>query len=109
MSAAPSAPSLSTSEIARATARTSPASTRSDRVAVVTTSRSLVEELARNHEALNLARALADGQQLDVAEILFGRIVFHEAVAAMYLDAVVGGLDRDFTGEEFCHRRFAGH
>src|SRR4051794_25818942 len=69
ISDAPSAPSSSTREIALATARTSPASTRSDRVAV-TGSRSLAEELARNDEPLDLARALADGQELDVAEKL---------------------------------------
>src|SRR6476619_7274897 len=107
MRAAPSAPSSSTSEIARATARTSPASTRSDRVAV-TGSRSLVEQLARNDDPLDLARALADGQELDVAKELFRGIVLDEAVATMDLDAVVGRLHRDLAGEEFRHRRFAG-
>ena len=50
------------------------------------------EQLARDDEPLDLARALADGEELDVAEVLLGRIVLDEAVAAVDLDAVVGGL-----------------
>src|SRR5256885_1319823 len=91
--------SSSISEMARAIARGSPDRTRSARVPVtrrgqflrwMSWTRSSRQELAGDDEPLNLARALADGGQLDVAEILLGRIVLHEAVAAMDLHAVVG-------------------
>src|SRR5207244_585039 len=85
--------SFSTSEIARAIARGSPA-----------TRRSTSEELAGNDKALDFARAFADRRQLDVAEVLLGRIVFHEAVAAVNLHAVVGGLHGDFARVQLGHR-----
>src|SRR5436305_10380461 len=67
--------------------------------------RSVSEQLARDHEALNLARALADGGQLHIAEVLLGGIVLHETVAAVDLDAVVGDLHRDLAGVQLGHGR----
>src|SRR2546421_494830 len=71
--------SSSISEIARATARGSPASTRSARVVRgasfipdvirIDVRDSSRQELTRDHETLDLARAFADRRQLDVAEI----------------------------------------
>src|SRR5262245_39852631 len=87
--------SSSISEIARAMARGSPASTRSASGGV-TGSRAR-EQLTGDHEPLDFARALADGEQLHVPEVLFGWIVFDEAVAAVNLHAVVGHLHRDFA------------
>src|SRR5262249_52224134 len=69
--------SPSRGEMGGGMARGSPASTRSDRDAL-RESRAR-EELPRDHEPLDLARALADGQEFDVAEIFLGRIVLHEA------------------------------
>src|SRR5882672_3219443 len=63
------------------------------------------QELARNDQPLDLARPFADGRQLHVAEVFLGRIVLHEAVAAVDLDAVVGHLDRDFARVQLRHRR----
>ena len=40
-------------------------------------------------------------------KILLRRVVLHEAVAAVDLDAVVGGLDRDFAREQLRRGRFA--
>src|SRR6187399_769558 len=100
MSAAPtpSAASPSSSrEIARATARMSPASTRSASVSGgaatgVTVAR---HQMARDDKALNLAGPFADGGELDVAEELLGGIVLHEPVAAVNLHPVFGGAHRD--------------
>src|SRR3990170_2420329 len=97
------------SDIARATAPGSPPRTRSDRLGAVTMPGSLVEELARNDEALDLARAFADRQELDVAEVFLGRIVLHEPVTPVNLHAVVRGLDGDLAGEQLGHRRLARH
>src|SRR3989442_4878029 len=72
-------------EIARATARASPASTRSDKPTLAG------KELTGDDKALNLAGPLADRCELDVAEEFLRRIVFDEAVAAVYLHAVLGG------------------
>ena len=83
------APSSSTSEIARATRARRRASTRRR---VASRDPSLGEQLPRNDEPLDFARPFADGQELDVAKELLGRIVLHEAVATVNLDAVVGGL-----------------
>src|SRR6478735_4101351 len=62
------------------------------------------EQLPCDHEALNLARAFSNGGELDVAEELLGRIVLHETVAAMNLDAVVSRLHGDLAGIQFRHR-----
>ena len=66
----------------------------------------LAQQLPRDDEPLNLARAFADRRQLDVAEVLLGRVVLHEPVAAVNLHAVVGRLDRDLARIELRHRRF---
>src|SRR6185295_5480145 len=63
------------------------------------------QELAGDDEALNLARPLADGRELHVAEILFGRVVLDEAVTAVDLHAVVGDADGDLAGVQLRHRR----
>ena len=44
-------------------------------------------------------------RELDVAEELLGRIVLHEAVAAVNLHAVVGGLHGDLARVQLRHRR----
>src|SRR6266545_6799623 len=63
------------------------------------------QELSRDDHTLDLARALADGHQLDVAEILLGGIVLHESVAAMNLDAVLGNPHRHLARIQLRHRR----
>src|SRR5688572_29681835 len=98
MSAAASGASSSISEIARAIARASPASTPSWSGALGG------KQLSRDDEPLNLARPLANGRQLHVAEVLFRRVVLDEAVAAMNLDAVLGGTHRDFARVQLRHR-----
>src|SRR5688572_10223906 len=91
--------SFSMSEIARATARGSPASTPS----VI---ESGGKQLPGDDEPLNLARAFADRREFHVTEVFLGRVVLDEAVAAMNLHAVLGGADRDLAGIELGHRRF---
>src|SRR5262245_4344340 len=95
--------SSSMSEMARAMARGAPASTRSGNDKV-TLSRA-VQKLARDHEPLDFARALADGQEFHVAEVLFGRVVLHKPVTTVDLDAVVGHLHRNLARVELRHRR----
>src|SRR4051812_5531666 len=122
--------SSSINEMARAIARGSAASTRSASVAVTgrrTTQkahnphrpaavriarvlrrrwvRSSRQELPRDDQPLNLARAFADCGELDVAEEFLGRVVLDEAVAAVNLHAVVGDLDGDLARVELGHRR----
>ena len=63
------------------------------------------EQLPRDDQPLDLARAFADRGQLDVAEVLLGRIVLHEAVAAVDLHAVVGDLHGDLARIQLRHRR----
>src|SRR6187401_1493672 len=94
--------SFSISEIARAIARGSPASRRS--ASGVATS--APQQLARDDQPLYLARALADRAELDVAEILFRRVVLHEAVAAVNLHALLGGANRNLARVELGDRRF---
>src|SRR5687768_16283783 len=92
------AASSSIREMARAMARTSPASTRSARAGRVT---SVGKQLARDDEPLHFARSLSNGGQLDVAKELLRRIVLDEAVAAENLHSVLRCPHRDFTGVEF--------
>src|SRR5262245_49027629 len=94
--------SFSISEIARAIARASPASSRSAS-GVVTTS--APQQLARDDQPLNLARAFADRAQLDVAEVFFRRVVLHESIAAVDLDALLGRAYRDLARVELGDRR----
>src|SRR5207247_562307 len=51
--------------------------------------RSLRQELPGDDETLDLARPLADGGELHVAEIFLGWIIFNKAVATVHLHAVV--------------------
>src|SRR5690606_14999344 len=118
-SAAPSDASFSTRLIARATARMSPESTRALSVAGgVCTPRCsatrraprvllLGEQLACDHEALNLARALANRRELDVTKVLLGRIVLDEAVAAEDLHGVLGRPHGNLTRVQLRDRGLA--
>src|SRR5687768_9652469 len=96
---APPAPSSSTIEMARATARGSPAITRSARSALA-----CKEELSRDDQPLDLAGALADGGELDVAEELFRGVILDEAVSTVDLDAVLGGADGNLARVQLGHR-----
>ena len=53
---------------------------------------------------LQLARALVDGKDARVAVEALARILFHEAAAAMHLDAVVGALVGVLAGVELDQR-----
>src|SRR5688572_26095170 len=104
--------SSSISEMARAIARTSPARTRSANDGDIESASNLRlggQQLPGNHEPLHLARTFADGEQLDVAEILFRGIVLHEAVTAVHLHAVLGGAHRDLARVQLRHRGFERH
>src|SRR6187431_3571258 len=101
-SAAAAGASSSISEIARAIARTSPDRTRSAREEEPVTSGG--QKLTGDHEALNLAGALADGQELDVAEVLLRRVVLHEAVTTVHLDAIFGDAHGNLARVQLRHR-----
>src|SRR5688572_23799176 len=97
------------SEMARAMARGSRAKTRSARVGFDTRGSALPsQQLPRNHEALDLAGALADRTELHVAEVLLRRVVLHEAVSAMDLHAFLRGPHRDLARVELGDRRGGG-
>src|SRR5262245_17785941 len=93
--------SSSMSEMARARLRGSPASTPSASPRLTGK-----QQLSGNDQPLNLAGALADGGELDVAEVLLGRIVFDETVSTVNLDAVFGRTNGDFARVQLGHRRF---
>src|SRR5262245_62464887 len=93
--------------MARAMARASPVRTRSASGAETGTSGS--QQLAGDHQPLDLAGALADGGELHVAEVLLGRVVLDESVAAEDLDAVLGCADSNLGGIELGHRRLERH
>src|SRR6185437_15859826 len=61
------------------------------------------QELAGNDHSLDFASAFADGAELYVAVILFGRVVLDEAVATMNLDGFIGHADGHFSGVELGH------
>src|SRR3954471_12370460 len=106
MSPAASADSFSISEIARATARGSRASTRSvNEVGGIDTSGLFAQQAAGNHQPLNLARAFADRAELHVAKEFFRRVVLHESVAAMDLHAFFRRAHRDFARVQLRHGR----
>src|SRR5580700_3520228 len=67
-----------------------------------------LEELPRDHQALDLAGAFANGAQLDVAIELFDRIVLGETVTAVDLHRLVGGAHRNFGSKQFGHGRLLG-
>src|SRR5579883_984560 len=115
LSAATAAGSWSSrSRMSRAAARTSPASTRSATRAsacsrsFVILGASLGEQVARDHQPLDLVRALADLAQLGVAERALDGEVAGVAVAAVDLDRGVAGADRGLRGVQLRHRRLAG-
>src|SRR6185503_910162 len=104
---APAASSFSIKVIARAIARGSPASTRSASAKAIAQGRGRsLEQLAGDDQALNLAGAFPYRGELHVPEELLGRIVFHEAVAAVNLHAIVGDPHRNFTRIQLRHRGF---
>src|SRR5262245_21635358 len=109
MRAAPAGPVLpasSITEMARAIARGSPASTRSASASGGAATGVAVarHQVTGDDQALNLARAFANRRQLHVAKELLGRIVLYEAVAAVNLDAVFGGAHRELARVELGHR-----
>src|SRR6266403_1323890 len=61
----------------------------------------------RDHHALELARAFADGAELDVAVDALDQELLGEAVAAVDLHAVGSGAGGGFAGEELGHGGFA--
>src|SRR5690606_13933719 len=67
----------------------------------------LGEQLACDHEALNLARALANRRELDVTKVLLGRIVLDEAVAAEDLHGVLGRPHGNLTRVQLRDRGLA--
>src|SRR6476469_6612809 len=85
----------------RARARRSPASTRS--VSDPFT-KLFLQQLARDHHALDFAGALANGAQLDIAIELLDRIVFDEPVAAVDLHGFIADSDGHFGREQLRHR-----
>src|SRR5262245_52564273 len=87
MSSAATSASSSMSEIARASARGSPASTRSASAERVTRL-SGCKQLPGDDEPLHFARAFTDRRQLDVAKELLRRIVLDEAVTSVDLHCV---------------------
>src|SRR5262245_36844061 len=99
--------SSSMSDMARAMARGSPASTRSAREGDAVTSGS--QQLSRDYQALHLARAFADGQELHIAEVFLRGVVLDEAVAAVNLHPVLGRINRRFAGEQLRHCRGQRH
>src|SRR4029453_14727736 len=90
-------------DMARDMAPRAPASTRSASEGDAVTSGS--QQLTRDHQTLHFARALTNGDELDVAKVLFARVVFDEAVSAVNLDAVLGRAYRSFARVELGHRR----
>src|SRR5438067_5295463 len=64
-----------------------------------------LEQLARDHQSLDLAGALSDGAQLHIAVKLLSRIILDEAVPAVDLHTLVGAAHCHFAGIELCHRR----
>src|SRR5687767_4047701 len=103
MRSAPSGASSSMSEMARAMARGSRASNRSDSGAATL----LPQELSRDDQALDFAGALADGAQLDVTEEFLGRVVFDESVPAVNLHRLFGGPDGNLARVQLGHGRLA--
>ena len=101
--------SRSTSEIARPIERAVPARTpRASSSDAGGRTRGLMrrrEQLLGDDELLDLARALADRAELDVAVELLDREVLREPVAAVDLDRAVGRAHRDLGGVELGLRR----
>src|SRR6476661_6175277 len=62
----------------------------------------------RDHEALDLRRALEDRVDLRVPVPLLHRVLTHVAVAAEDLNRLLGDPHRDLTGLELAHRALTG-
>src|SRR5579859_6905167 len=101
-SSAPSGASSSMRLIARAIARGSPFRTRSDNESFMM--KDSLQELTGDDKPLNLGGAFADREELHVTEVLLRRIVLHESVAAVDLDAFLGYADGRFARVQLRHR-----
>src|SRR6266542_6372974 len=64
-----------------------------------------VEEVAGDHELLDLRGALVDLRDLRVPEIPLDLVLLDEAVATVHLDGVGRDPHRRLRGEELGHRR----
>src|SRR3954465_14604499 len=94
----------SIAEIARAMARISPERTRSTHCSIAAvTGTSVLQELPRDDQSLDLARAFADRAQLHVPVVLLRRIILDEAIAAVDLHRLVGAAHRHFAGIKLGH------
>src|SRR5271166_6435807 len=69
---------------------------------------SVLQDLPRDDQPLDLAGAFADGAELYVTIELLSRIVLDEPVAAVNLHSFVGTLHRDLTRVQLRHRGFKG-
>jgi len=61
-----------------------------------------------DHQLDNLAGALADAHQAYVAPVALHRVVLDVAVAAQYLNGLVGGAGGRFAGQQLGLRRRQG-
>src|SRR6185312_15027415 len=66
-----------------------------------------LQQAARDDEALDLARALVDARDADVARVALDRILARVAVAAVHLDGGVAGAPRRLRRVQLRHRRLA--
>jgi hypothetical protein len=69
--------------------------------------RAVLQQAARDHEALDLARPLVDLHHARVAVEALDGVLLHVAVAAMDLDRLVRHPGRGLAGVELRHRRLA--
>src|ERR1700756_3192578 len=67
--------------------------------------RLLAQNLAGDDDALDLARALADGAELDVAVELFDWIILDETIAAVELYRIVANPYGNLARHQLGHRR----
>jgi hypothetical protein len=59
----------------------------------------VLQQLPRNHQSLDFARALANRAQFHIAIKFFRRIVFDKSIATVDLHAFIRALDGHFAGE----------
>ncbi len=71
--------------------------TASKRTAASTARRINLENLPRDHHALNLAGAFANGTQLHVSIILLGGIILDESIAAKQLHGIIADAHRNLA------------
>src|SRR5271167_4331772 len=69
---------------------------------------SVLQDLPRDDQPLDLAGAFADGAELYITIELLGRIVLDEPVAAVNLHSFVGTLHCDLARVQLRHRGFKG-